>query len=97
MRDDMSATERWRELQVLGKATFIWRERALFIGLPVGVVYALLFGEVSLGSLQDLLSRTTIVGLWTPLLVSIGVGAVVGVAEWAEAEEKATRESSGKA
>lgn len=93
----MSATEKWRELQELGKATFIWRERALFIGVPVGVVYAFLFGDVRLGSLQEVVSRTTIVGLWTPLLVSIGVGAVVGIAEWAEAEEKARRESSGEA
>ena len=88
----MSAVEKWNELRSLGKAKFIWRERVLIIGLPVGVVYSLLFGDLTISSWRELHSRSTIVGLWIPLLTSILASIVVGIAEWAEAEEKASEE-----
>ncbi len=88
----MSATEKWKELQKLGQAKFILRERALIIGAPVGFVYSLLFSGVDLSIWRSYFSPVFVL----PVVASMLAGVVFGAAEWAEAREKADREASSK-
>lgn len=84
----MTAVEKWRELEKLGRAKFILRERALIIGAPVGLVYSFLFSGADMSSLRGVFSPAFIL----PVLASMVTGIVVGAAEWAEAREKAEAE-----
>jgi phosphate/sulfate permease len=84
----MSSVEKWKELEKLGRAKFLLRERALIIGGPVGLVYSLLFSGADLSSLRGVFSAAFIV----PVLASMVAGIVFGAAEWAEAREKSEAE-----
>ena len=77
----MSPTK-WQEMQQLGKARFIWRERALYIGAPVGIAVAFFVGGWRPQSIVDLVSNGALIGIWVPLVVSILAGAIIGLAEW---------------
>ena len=73
--------EKWQEMLRLGKARFIWRERALLYGLPIGVVVPRLLGWRP-SSLAELVAPDSVRGLWIPLIVGVLAGALYGYAEW---------------
>lgn len=66
----------------MGKARFIWRERALYLGVPVGLAVVFVVGGWRLRAVSDLVSSSAVTGFWVPLAVSIFAGALVGLAEW---------------
>jgi hypothetical protein len=73
---------KWQEMQQMGKARFIWRERALYLGVPVGLGVAFVVGGWRLRAVEDLVSAGAVAEVWIPLVVSILAGAFVGLAEW---------------
>jgi hypothetical protein len=89
----VTATEKWSELQALGKATFILRERGLIIGVPVGVVCSAMFNWNTLVSWRSWFTADFLI----PALVGVAVTMAVGLAEWDETRGDADREARPQA
>lgn len=85
----MPSDSKWTEMQQLGMVRFVWRERALYIGLPVGTAVSVVVGGWWPRRLSDFLGGDAFGRFWVPLAVSIVVGALVGYAEWDREKRKA--------
>lgn len=73
---------KWNEMQQIGKSRFVWRERALLFGVPLGIAVPLILGDFRPSSLAELATGEAVKGLWIPLLVGVVGGALYGHAEW---------------
>lgn len=40
----MASNAKWKEMQRMGRARFVWRERALYVGVPVGIAVSVVVG-----------------------------------------------------
>jgi hypothetical protein len=87
---------KWQEMQQMGKLRFVWRERALFIGVPVGIALAFFVGGWRPRSVVDLVSNGALVGIWVPLAVSMLAGAIVGHVEWDHERREAMDPPNGR-
>ncbi|HKS05965.1 MAG TPA: hypothetical protein VJR92_06595 [Gemmatimonadaceae bacterium] len=85
-----SRREKWDEMRELGRRRFVWRERALRIGVPVSLVVAVVLGFRP-SSLWDWISPEAVMSLWIPLLVGVLAAALYGYAEWDREQHAADR------
>lgn len=85
-----SAEDKWRQLKSIGKFRFVVLARGICGGLPIGVVYMLLFGHVDRSDWRNIFS----IQFLLPVSAAVVVAALIGLGEWHAARDAAGHSTS---